>query len=189
MWSIRSVWLGSSLSFLICFLHLVMGSHILLRFPCLSGCSFSVPHLLLPFPPPTSSYGKPSGLLTYPAPTPRWPHDFSQMPISSLDLPQVSICLSDISTWVANWCLNLHLSSSSTYFPTLVPSNSILPIVWVLIFCFTLDSFFSDTPHAIPQLILLALTSKYIQNLATSHQLCCYHPDLSSHQLSPGILQ
>lgn len=43
--------------------------------------------------------------------------------------------------------------------------------------------------HLICHKILLALPSKYIQNLTMSHHLHCYHSGLSSHQLFLGLLE
>lgn len=87
------------------------------------------------------------------------------------------------------WPTDVAATTSSHYFPTLVPGNSVLPVIQILTFCSLLIPFFSDAPHPIPQLTILALTSEYIQSLPTFYQLHCSHPGLGSHQLYRGILQ
>ena len=56
----------------------------------------------------------------------------------------------------------------------------------------TLESPFfslSHHPHPLPPQILLAMLSKSMQNLTTSHHLHCYYTCLSIHHLLSGSLQ
>lgn len=82
-------------------------------------------------------------------------------PVPELQNHRVNYHL-DIATGMSDRHLGLHMPNTS-HFQLLKLKTGVI-----------LDS----TPNPIHQYILLALSSKYIQNLTASHYLHCYHPSL-----------
>lgn len=106
----------------------------------------------------------------------------------------MSKCLLDIFTCM--WHIHdtsqtelLRLPKSvppSIVFHISVKSNSILPVAQVKNAAIILDTSVSCIVHLSPT-VLLALSSKYIQNMKTSHHPCSQLPDSSHHHLLPRL--
>lgn len=116
----------------------------------------------------------------------QWDRSTMSIFISKPDLMPNSKISEPTTSWISPLkCLNRHLtficptpiqfSPPKLFLPTLLNDSSILPVAQAKNPGVILDS----SPHPIYQQILLALPSKYIQNPAVLHHLCCCHLGLS----------